>query len=212
MAEIAELYRNGRLRITELVGSLDATDRERRAPACPEWTVHDIVAHVTGVVDDALAGRLDGVATDPWTSAQVERSRDIPTADLLARWGEQAVTFERLPLPPEAVVDLATHEQDIRGAVDRPGARDSEELTWAFDRVAERTVERLPGLRIEVDGAAFGPDDAPTTLRGERYELFRALLGRRSAAQISRLDWSDGPPERIDELPLFGPAAADLIE
>ena len=153
------------------------------------------------------------MATDPWTSAQVERSRDIPTADLLARWGEQAVTFEQLPLPPEAVVDLATHEQDIRGAVDRPGARDSEELTWAFDRVAERTVERLPGLRIEVDGAAFGPDDAPTTLRGERYELFRALLGRRSAAQISRLDWSDGPPpERIDELPMFGPAAADLIE
>ncbi len=63
-----------------------------------------------------------------------------------------------------------------------------------------------------MDGAAFGPDDAPTTLRGERYELFRALLGRRSAAQISRLDWSDGPPERIDELPMFGPAAADLIE
>ena len=34
--------------------------------------------------------------------------------------------LESFPLPPQAVIDLTTHEQDIRGAVDQPGARDTD--------------------------------------------------------------------------------------
>ena len=128
MTEVAEHYRTARLRITELVLSLDDDDLARAVPACPGWTVHDVVSHITGVADDALNGRMDGVATDPWTAAQVERGRDVPTADLLDRWTEQAAVFESFPLPPQAVIDLTTHEQDIRGAVDQPGARDTAEL------------------------------------------------------------------------------------
>ncbi len=69
--------------------------------------------------------------------------------------------FESFPLPPQAVIDLTTHEQDIRGAVDQPGARDTDEIQFAFELVAQRAVEEVPGLRVEADGAAFGPRTRP---------------------------------------------------
>ena len=212
MTEVAEHYRTARLRITELVLALDDDDLARSVPACPGWTVHDIVSHITGVADDALNGRMDGVATDPWTAAQVERGRDVPTADLLARWTEQAAVFESFPLPPQAVIDLTTHEQDLRGAVDRPGARDTAELAFAFELVAQRAVEVVPGLRVESDGAMFGPQDATCTLRGDRYDLYRAMMGRRSTAQLRALDWGGEPPVEVEAVAVFGPAPADVLE
>jgi uncharacterized protein (TIGR03083 family) len=212
MTEVGDRYRTTRERVTELLTALDPADEGQMVPACPEWSVHDLVAHMTGVPDDALNGRLDGVATDPWTAAQVGRGRGIPTADLVARWSEQGPVFEGFPLPPEAVVDLTTHEQDLRGALGRPGARDSEELLWAFSQVAGRTVDTVPGLRIEAGGAVYGPADATWVLRGEPFELFRAFLGRRSEAQLRALDWEDGPPEDLGGMTRFGPAVADVIE
>ena len=212
MTEVADHYRTARLRITELVLSLDDDELARAVPACPGWTVHDVVSHITGVADDALNGRMDGVATDPWTAAQVERGRGTSTADLLERWTEQAAVFESFPLPPQAVIDLTTHEQDIRGAVDRPGARDTDEVQFAFELVAQRAVEVVPGLRVEADGVAYGPEDATSTLRGDRFDLYRAMMGRRSPAQLRALDWGGEPLAAIDAVAVFGPAPADVVE
>ena len=212
MGEVGDHYRTTRERVTELLDALEPGDETRAVPACPGWTVHDLLAHMTGVPDDALNGRLDGIATDPWTAAQVERGRALSVTDLVTRWSEQGPVFEGFPLPPEAVVDLTTHEQDLRGALDRPGARDSDELLWAFALVADRTATAVPGLRIEAGGAAYGPADASSVLRGEPFELYRALLGRRSEAQLRALDWDGGPPEDLDGLTRFGPAAAPVIE
>jgi uncharacterized protein (TIGR03083 family) len=212
MTEVADHYRTARLRITELVLSLDDDELARAVPACPGWTVHDVVSHITGVADDALNGRMDGVATDPWTAAQVERGRGMSTADLVERWTEQAAVFESFPLPPQAVIDLTTHEQDIRGAVDQPGARDTDEVQFAFELVAQRVVEVVPGLRVEADGVAYGPQDATSTLRGDRYDLYRAMMGRRSSAQLRALDWGGEPPAAIEAVAVFGPAPADVVE
>jgi uncharacterized protein (TIGR03083 family) len=212
MTEVADHYRTARLRITELILSLDEDELARAVPACPGWTVHDVVSHITGVADDALNGRMDGVATDPWTAAQVERGRRTSTADLLERWTEQAAVFESFPLPPQAVIDVTTHEQDIRGAVDQPGARDTDEVQFAFELVAQRAVEVVPGLRVEADGVAYGPEDATSTLRGDRYDLYRAMMGRRSAAQLRALDWGGEPLAAVDAVAVFGPAPADVVE
>ena len=182
-------------------------------PACPGWTVHDVVAHITGVADDALNGRMDGVATDPWTAAQVERGRGTSTADLLERWTEQAAVFESFPLPPQAVIDLTTHEQDIRGAVDQPGARDTDEIQFAFE-LAGATSGRgaCPASASRPTAPRIGPEDATSTLRGDRYDLYRAMMGRRSPAQLRALDWGGEPPAAIEAVVVFGPAAADVVE
>jgi hypothetical protein len=132
--------------------------------------------------------------------------------DLMTRWSEQGPVFEGFPLPPEAVIDVTTHEQDLRGALGRPGARDSDELLFAFALAADRATTAMPGLRIEAGGASYGPAEAPAVLRGEPFEIYRALLGRRSADQLRALDWQGGPPDDLEGLSRFGPAVADVIE
>src|SRR3954462_336182 len=99
-------------------------------PTCPRWSVHDVVAHLTGVVSDALDGRLDGVATDPWTAAQVDARRDHSVRDMLAEWNTRAPAFEELldgmgEPGRQAVGDAVTHEHDIRAALRVPAARES---------------------------------------------------------------------------------------
>ena len=88
--------------------------------ATPGWTLHDLVAHLSGITDDALNGRLDGVATDAWTAAQVERGRLLSTIELLDRWRAQTPAFaDRLDASGQwpAVFDLLSHEYDLRHAV-----------------------------------------------------------------------------------------------
>ncbi len=80
--DLGQLYESARVRIT---GMLDGADDSLNVAATPEWTVHDVIAHLSGVVEDALSGNLDGVTTDPWTAAQVERGRGTSTVQLLRR-------------------------------------------------------------------------------------------------------------------------------
>jgi uncharacterized protein (TIGR03083 family) len=200
MGEVGEAYAGCRARITALTGELDGPGAATPVPTCPGWSVHDVVAHVSGVVDDALAGRLDGVATDPWTAAQVEARRDRSVADILAEWDEQAPAFEGLldaigDPGRQAVADVATHEHDVRVALGAPGARDSDAvrigLAFLAPRLVESAAERGIVLRVQAgDGLSWGPGDAPTSLSGETFDLFRALTGRRSAVQLRALRWA----------------------
>ena len=171
-----------------------------------------MVAHLVGLVDDFLAGRLDGAGSPPWTAVQVERRRDVPVDVLVRTWTDRAGAFEELPPPVPPVIDIVTHEQDLRGALGRAGARDAEELAWAFDLAAQRAVREVPDVRIEVRGAAYGPADAPVVLTGDRFELFRVFLGRRSARQLQQLDWRGGMPADAGRIMLFGPAVVDIVE
>jgi uncharacterized protein (TIGR03083 family) len=200
MGEVGDAYAGCRARIAALTGGLDGPAAATPVPTCPAWTVHDVVAHVSGVVDDALAGRLDGVATDPWTAAQVEARRDRSVDEILAEWDEQAPAFEGLldaigDPGRQAVADVATHEHDVRVALGAPGARDSDavQLGLAFlaPRFVDAAAERGIVLRVHAgDGLSWGSADAPTALSGERFDLFRALTGRRSTEQLRALRWA----------------------
>ena len=122
LTETGRLYHDVRERLIALVGTLDDAQLGAPVPACPQWHVRDVIAHLAGVCDDALTGHMEGAPGEAWTARQVEARRDASVADLLAAWARDAAPFERLPLPFQAVADVASHEQDIRGAVDRPGA------------------------------------------------------------------------------------------
>lgn len=132
--EIDAAYKDTRVRVISLVRDLPPEAAEMRIPACPQWTLRELVAHSAGSVTDVLAGRTEGAGSDPWTARQVEERRGRSLNELLAEWEEGAPELEaRLPhLPRRAgillVVDLETHEQDIRGAVNRPGGRESEDI------------------------------------------------------------------------------------
>ena len=214
VGEVGDAYAGCRKRISELVLALDAQQASCPVPACPGWAVHDVTAHVTGIVDDALAGRLEGVATEPWTAAQVRARRATPTADVVAEWNDKAPAFEELLDPAgdigrQAVADVVTHEHDIRGALDRPGARNSDAVRIGFEYVARGLVyaasERGVGLVVEGVGApGIGAGNAEVVMRGEPFELMRAMSGRRSVAQLRDLD-IDGDFELLLPAFTFGP-------
>jgi uncharacterized protein (TIGR03083 family) len=224
VGEVGDAYRGCRGRISELVLSLSAEDLARPVPACPDWSVHDVVAHVAGVVDDVQSGRTHGVATDPWTDAQVQSRRAVATPEVIAEWSSKASSFEELLDPVgergrQAVADVVTHEHDIRSAVGRPGARDSDAVRIGFEFVARHLVgsasERGIELLVEAtDADPVGDPGADFVLRAGRFELLRAMTGRRSASQLRALEL-EGDFDRLLAAFTFGPfhpAARDVYE
>ena len=139
---------------------------------------------------------------------------------MLADWAAGAAACERVVTRFEicpAVIDVGTHEQDVRGALDEPGARDSPLIVAA----AHRLVDQLDcGPPIEVAFTDLGTTvrstagaGVPLILRTTAFEVFRFRLGRRTAGQVAALDWSAAPPTHVlDRLFVFGPAAEPLVE
>lgn len=212
-------YAGIRRRVHELVGGV--SDRlGDTVPACPQWRVRDLVAHLAGVVDDVLGGRLEGAGSDHWTDAQVVARRDRDVDELLAEWNAQATQLEAVldsfgPPGRQLVMDAVTHEHDLRGALGAPGERDSEAVVIGLDWLASAYQGAAgagghPGLRIvATDGAGatwVPPIERPVvaTVSGSSFDLLRSLSGRRSEAEIRDLSW-DGDIDAVLPSFTFGP-------
>ena len=225
LVDTAAMYAATRGRITELVGGLSPDELDTAVPATPEWRVRDIVAHLSGAIADILAGNLDGVASEAWTGAQVDARRGWPIDQVLAEWGENAPQVEAMvndfgAAGVQLLMDAVTHEHDLRGAVRRAGGRDTAEVDvsvqWLVNSIGERlTNGGLPGLRIVCGDEQWvvGPGEpAATATPPDQFELFRALIGRRSVTQVAGWKWEG---EAGPYLGVFGPwglRATDLVE
>ena len=215
--DLAQLYRNTRERLTALVAGLDEQALATPVPACPGWQVQDVVAHLAAIVEDALAGRLTGPPSEAETAVQVARYKGRPMLQTLDGWTAGAPRFEEVisafDIPP-AVIDVASHEQDIRGALGRPGARDCPAVQQMAGWLLQGLRTPVP-VRITVEDAEFriGPSGDPVLgLRTTRFEAFRWRMGRRSRDQLAALHWSGDPAPVLDHLVVFGPARTDIIE
>ena len=222
--EWSALYAAGRQSLSDLVLE-HAAAAGTSTPACPEWTVHDVVAHVTGIAADLVAQRLDGVGTDAWTSAQVDSRRDRTIEQIVDEWTSIAPQFESGLdlLGPGAgqpsVSDLTIHEHDARGALNAPGNRESDGIAVAFEYYAQSlgarvTEHGLPALRLIGDGdeQVAGDGEPTATVRATRFDLVRTLSGRRSSAQVRALDWTGDPTPYLDVISAYGARTDDLVE
>jgi uncharacterized protein (TIGR03083 family) len=228
VTDVGAAYAEGRRRLTALVADLDDEGAGAPVPACPQWSVHDVVAHLTGVCADVLAGRIDGVGTDPWTDAQVAARRNAPLADVLAEWNEVAPGVEAVAKDFGAagyqwVGDQAIHEHDVRGALDRPGARDSETIDVGLrfmvpGFLAAVASRGLPVLALRAGEctwtSAEDGEDPATTLALEPFEALRAICGRRSPDQLRQLPWTGDPEPYLPAFTWgpFQPPAAPVVE
>ena len=195
--DLARFYADGRARLSTFMATLTDDELATAVPSCPGWTVQDVLAHVVSNPSDALAGRISGPPSDEFTAQQVERWRDKPLAEMLSSWdaanGIDAVIESFGDAVSALVIDLHTHEQDVRNAVGRPGARDVPGLLWA----AERLCSGFTAAPIPVDG----------------YEAFRARLGRRSRAQVTAWPWTVPDLDAaLESFFIFGPRPDALVE
>lgn len=218
-ARLAAAYRDLRERVSDLVRSAGPDALDTEAPAAPDWRLRDVLAHLSGVCADITAGNLGGVATDEWTAAQVETRYDWPVERLLAEWDEQGAVVDGLipsfppPIATQLLTDATTHEQDIRGGLDAPGARDSDAVALMFPGAVEYFL--APGLRVECEEGAYlsgGADGAEATVRAPRFELFRAMTGRRSLDQIRTFEWAPAPRPEALVIGIFTARPTPLVE
>ncbi len=216
-ATVGDRYRSSRLRIEALLGDVDEPGWTTPVAACPGWRVRDVLAHLVGVIEDAVAGRLDGPPSEAQTAVEVERHRDDDPRELFAQWSQMAPVFEEV-LTERAIwpgfFDVLSHEHDIRGALDRPGERDHADVRLACDLLTEH-LEVPAALEIDLGDRRIRPGGAvgePLVLRTTAFEVLRLRLGRRSRGQVERLDWSGDPGGIVDALFIFGPATHDIVE
>ena len=233
-------YRDLRVRLTDVLASADQAALDAVAPATPEWRVRDVAAHLAGVCDDFVHGRMADVAAtgsllvavsslervNDWTDAQVARRAEWSIDQVLDDWAEQAVQVEATmnalhPAIGQMVVDAVTHEHDIRGGLGMRGGRNSPAMVIAVDWLLYPLSKRLKNdglgtLRIQHEGgvAELGAGAPVTRLGTTRFEFVRAVTGRRSMAQMRAMGW-DGPLDPrvlILASDLFSPRPTDLVE
>jgi uncharacterized protein (TIGR03083 family) len=228
VVDLGAVYAEQRRRIAELVRVLPAADLLVRCPTCPDWTVRDVVGHLTGLMSDVRTRNLAGLGTTEWTRAQVAAFAAYSLEAVLEAWAALAEPAERdfagiVGAPGMRLIsDAFTHEHDIRGAVRRPGGRESAAMAVALrvqlDALATRLGDAaLPGLELRcADGGSFvvGPGEPagvvefPTT-----WDMLRTMCARRSQAQLRACSWRGVAVEDyLDAFFRFAPPVADIAE
>ncbi|WP_018331056.1 maleylpyruvate isomerase family mycothiol-dependent enzyme [Actinomycetospora chiangmaiensis] len=213
---VADVYRSGHARVVELVSALPDDGSARAVPACPGWTVRDLLAHLVGTAADVATRRTVGAGPE-WTAAHVDDRRDVDVAGLLAEWDAQlaatVAAVEERRVPGAVVGDLLVHEGDL---VEALGAPQPPWDGWASSAsvLVRQVVKGIRGretLVVQAGGTEWrSPDDhaegaVRSVLRVDLYELYRGLSSRRSRAQMRRWDWEGPCDPWVDVLPVHGP-------
>lgn len=171
-------------------------------------------------------------ARDAYADGQVLARRGRSPAQIVAEWdtAEPAVVdrLERDPTDPAAVpfgfdvvlvTDLGVHADDVANALGLPPHADTAATRVAFAGYCFALDYRLralglPALALHYDGRTRTVGEGPPAaqLTADRWELVRVLAGRRSRAQIERLDWDGDASPYLALLPTYGERATDLVE
>jgi hypothetical protein len=216
-----EIWLATRQRVRGLLTGRTPAEMARPVPATPGLTVRDVLSALVATAADALDGDIHATYTAPDGGRAPAAGTD---AELLSAWDAQAAGVASLvrddPRAGRLLIDLVTHEHDLRGALDCPGARDDDAVAVAVELLAREFAARLrvtgvPALRLTCEqwGYETAPPPCRAILVADRFELFRGFTGRRSAAEVRRWMWSDDPGPYLPYLSDSGSLrATDLDE
>jgi uncharacterized protein (TIGR03083 family) len=196
----AMLYCGIREQVTAVARDLSDEELAVVVPGCPKWTARDLLAHQAGVARDFVEGNLEGAPSPAWTAVHVDSRRDRPTGRILDEWDEYGGQLEdivrsgsrRGRLLNNPYVDAGVHCADL-SAVVPVGRPDRDVWLAAMDFCLRHGKGDEPGsLRVVTEDAGYelGSGEPAADVKTDSYELFRALYGRRSAAQIAAWAWS----------------------
>jgi uncharacterized protein (TIGR03083 family) len=214
-----EEWSRAQRRVIELVTPLTPAQAQLRVPACPDWTVRDLFSHMVGLGSDVVAGDEPDDHNAAWTDRQVAQRRDHDIAALVAEWERTAAHLVEWMQArgPRPLGDVIIHEQDLRGALGVPGGQDSGGVALIRDRFAPRFAAALPaGVAVALAGDRWtwgDPATADVVVRASDFDLARALVTRRSAAQLRAWTVRGDVAPALGAFALLGSLpAADLAE
>jgi uncharacterized protein (TIGR03083 family) len=213
----AEAYERAHSRVVTLV---DEQVANVDVPTCPGWTVRDVVAHLAGFFSAYRLGDPKEAFGPDWGEREVKARQDRSLDECLSEWEESLADpgdlFES-HLGPVAVSDVLAHEQDIRTALDKPGARGDENIVPAIEMALswlDKKVESegLAAFRVVTPDVAHtvGQGEPAATLQTSTFELFRALHGRRTIEQVRAMNWDADPAPWMSVFFLFPPAEQEV--
>lgn len=215
----ADIYRESRQRTAEILRGLDEQRWAQRVPACPEWTVRDLAAHLAGVAADVVASSVDPDRSAAWTAGQIQARRNRTLDQILDEWDSHAAQVEKKIRNGEhrpVFHGMLVHEADLRGAL---GLGRPPRQAWlaALDFAAGTLDERVLGrgrlvIHTDEENLELGSGEPVTTLEVAAYELWRGLTGRRSRAQMLSWSWLPHAGEYVDVLPMYPPNPSALVE
>ena len=180
--QVAISYVALRARVIDLLRSTPESSGNIVVPCTPEWTIRQLAAHLVGVPEDVLAGRMEGVTTDAWTHAQVERYGDLTLTELADLFESSAPKIDAIiqnfpqPIISQFVMDAVTHEQDMRSALGVSGGRDSKAIEVGVGFFLNLFETSDPALSTALVNTSVG-----------RWDVLRSLTGRRTIEQMNSL-------------------------
>ena len=187
MTNWAQLYRECNSGAIALVESLTPEQLDARVPATPDWSLHQLAAHLAGEASDAVTGRMDGAPSPAWTARHVAEREGRTAGELAAemRETEAAVIVAMAGNERPALIwDRSVHLADLYEAL---GLGRPAEERWLplYEAVGPWRLADLP------------------TIDASPYELVRAVFSRRSRAQIRA--WNpDLTDSQIESIGVFG--------
>ena len=199
MPDLSDGYHATRERVSELVRSLDPDAIDARVPACPDWSVHQLLAHLTGIPEALTSGSFPAGDTQAWLDGLVADREGVPVDELLDRWAACAPGTSAIidGGAHQLFVDAVSHEHDLRGAVGRPGSRGSAEVRACvqllLDLLSPAIVEAgLGALVVDSGEVRWASQFARPgcTLRLDPWEAIRVLQSRRTADEVRALPMS----------------------
>lgn len=172
------------------------------------------------------------VTLNDWTARQLEERKDRSLEEILQEWkasateltammrGEQSWPDGVVPFADRVVLtDAAVHQQDIFGALgiqrDREGVPIKIALSGYIATMGWRLMAAgIPSLRFDLGEKSYvaGDGEPAATVRGDRWELFRAMSGRRSPEQIAAYDWEGDSEPYIPYFYPYGIRKDALVE
>ena len=69
--DAVEEWSRAQQRVIDLVADLPPERADLRVPACPDWTVRDLLSHMVGLGVDVVAGDEPDDHNETWTGRQV---------------------------------------------------------------------------------------------------------------------------------------------
>jgi uncharacterized protein (TIGR03083 family) len=209
-------YARTRDRIIAVLETSSDDDLARVVPACPDWTVHQLLAHCVSLPAALSTGRRPTGPISEWLSELVADRADLSASAMHDEWRSLDTELDALLSGSSGLLfgDLAIHEHDFRGALGRPdhSALEVPEMlprtVAAFSKPLREAGLAPLEVRCGDDVWRSHEGDPGWTLLVDPWTAVRAVNSRRTAEELRSLPSRGNPDPYIPildaHLPLPG--------